>query len=202
MNVYYNRKGVGDVLIVPLQANQPSDVRYEKHGDITRILGEKDELLGYNIFNASEHFTLPKEGTIVVTDELLEEMKTLFEKENVNDPLDFDITPKFVIGHVLECEQHEDADKLKVCQVDVGEETLQIVCGAANVAKGQKVVVAKVGATMLSGLEIKATKLRGVSSSGMICSREELGLENPNNEEGILVLDDSYEIGAPFLFDI
>lgn len=201
MNVYYNTKGIGDVLIIPIQAGQKANFTTETYGDITKILNEKEELTGYNIFNASKYLTLEKEGTILMDDQLLGELRSLFEKEGLEDPLDFDLTPKFVVGKVLESKQHEDADKLSVCQVDVGDEKLQIVCGASNVAAGQKVVVAKNGAIMISGLEIKPTKLRGVDSNGMICSREELGLDNPEKEEGIYVLDDQYEIGSPFLFE-
>lgn len=200
MNVFYNPHGVGDVLIVPIKRGMKQDYTYEKFGDITKVTDSTDELLGYNIFNASTHFTIEGTGTIVFTEELLDEMKSLFAKEKLDDPLDFDLTPKFVIGHVLKTEQHEDADKLSVCEVDVGEEILQIVCGAANVAEGQNVVVAKVGATMLSGLEIKPTELRGVASNGMICSREELGIPHPENEQGIYVLDQTTKIGEPFLF--
>jgi len=85
-----------------------------------------------------------------------------------------------------------------VCKVDVGNEVLQIVCGAPNVDKGQKVVVAKVGATMPSGLRIKPTELRGVPSNGMICSQKELGMPNAPKEKGIYVLDDSYSVGQAF----
>jgi len=99
------------------------------------------------------------------------------------------IPEKIVVGKVLACEKHPDADKLNVCQVDVGSETRQIVCGAANVAAGQFVPVAYVGAFMPGGLEIKPVKLRGVDSAGMICSATELGL--PKVNDGILVLDDS-----------
>src|SRR5699024_12129975 len=95
---------------------------------------------------------------------------------------------------------HEGGDQLSVCNVDVGEETLQIVCGAPNVDKGQKVVVAKVGAMMRSGLEIKPTKLRGVPSNGMICSKKELGLPQPSEEKGIYILEDSYQVGEAFIF--
>src|SRR5699024_11340389 len=89
---------------------------------------------------------------------------------------------KFVVGYAQEKQFHENADKLTVCQVDVGDETLQIVCGAPNVEQGQKVVVAKVGATMPSGMKIKQTKLRGVSSYGMICSKRELRSEEHTSE--------------------
>lgn len=102
------------------------------------------------------------------------------------------IPENIVVGKVLTCEKHPDADKLNVCQVDVGGETRQIVCGAPNVAAGQFVPVAVVGAVMPGGLEIKPVKLRGVDSAGMICSATEIGL--PKTNDGILVLDES--IGA------
>ncbi|TMW71660.1 phenylalanine--tRNA ligase subunit beta [Alteribacter natronophilus] len=97
-----------------------------------------------------------------------------------------------VVGHVLECEQHPDADKLKVCQVDVGEvEPVQIVCGAKNVGKGQFVPVAKVGARLPGDFKIKKAKLRGQVSQGMICSLQELGYEgklvSKSYAEGIFV---------------
>ncbi|WP_345971099.1 phenylalanine--tRNA ligase subunit beta [Sulfurimonas sp. HSL1-6] len=108
------------------------------------------------------------------------------------------IPEKIVVGRVAACEKHSDADKLNVCQVDLGGETRQIVCGAPNVAAGQYVPVAAVGAVMPGGLEIKPVKLRGVDSAGMICSATELGL--PKVNDGILVLDESIgalELGKP-----
>lgn len=97
-----------------------------------------------------------------------------------------------VVGKVLECERHPDADRLNVCQVDVGTEVKQIVCGGANVRAGLTVAVAIEGAVMPGGLKIKPVKLRGVASDGMICSSSEIGL--PKLEEGIMELDES--IGA------
>lgn len=99
-----------------------------------------------------------------------------------------------VVGKVLGCEKHPDADKLNVCQVDVGEgEPLQIVCGAANVAAGQKVPVATVGARLPGDFKIKKTKLRGVLSQGMICSAAELGLAEAS--DGIMVLPADAPVG-------
>ncbi|MGJ9382974.1 phenylalanine--tRNA ligase subunit beta [Salipaludibacillus sp. CF4.18] len=84
-----------------------------------------------------------------------------------------------VVGKVLECVKHPEADKLNLCQVDVGEgEVVQIVCGAKNVAAGQFVAVAKVGARLPGGMKIKRAKLRGEVSEGMICSLQELGFES------------------------
>ncbi|MCO5261161.1 MAG: phenylalanine--tRNA ligase subunit beta [Crocinitomicaceae bacterium] len=105
-----------------------------------------------------------------------------------------------VVGEVMECEKHPDADKLKVTKVDVGTgELLQIVCGAPNVAKGQKVVVATVGTTLYptpeESFKIKVSKIRGVESFGMLCAEDELGLGK--GHDGILVLDSSLKIGTP-----
>ncbi|EAI8629143.1 phenylalanine--tRNA ligase subunit beta [Campylobacter lari] len=96
---------------------------------------------------------------------------------------------KVVIGKVLEKVKHENSDKLNICKVDVGNEILQIVCGAKNVDKDQFVAVSLVGTVLPSGLEIKPAKLRGVESMGMICSSSELGFGKSN--EGIMVLDES-----------
>ena len=82
-----------------------------------------------------------------------------------------------VIGEVLECEDHPDSDHLHVCKVDIGEEVLDIVCGAPNVRKGLKVILAKVGAVLPGGFEIKKGMIRGQESNGMICSIAELGLD-------------------------
>lgn len=200
MDVFYNPTGVGDVLVIPIEDGNRYDITHQNFGDITKITGKNGEVLGYNIFKASTYFTLNVQGQVRLTEELLNEIKQLFEKNGVQDSLDFDLSPKFVIGHVDKKEAHENADKLSVCQVDVGNETLQIVCGAPNVDVNQKVVVAKVGAMMPSGLKIKPTELRGVPSNGMICSQKELGLPNAPKEKGIYVLDDSYEIGEEFTF--
>jgi phenylalanyl-tRNA synthetase beta chain len=105
-----------------------------------------------------------------------------------------------VVGYVQTCGKHPDADKLRVCTVDAGQgEPLQIVCGAPNVAAGQKVPVALVGARLPGGVHIKRAKLRGVESQGMICSARELGLNDKllpkEQQEGILVLPADTEVG-------
>ena len=83
-----------------------------------------------------------------------------------------------VIGEVLECEMHPDSDHLHVCKVNVGNEVLQIVCGAPNVRKGLKVIVALVGAKLPGDITIRKGNIRGVESNGMMCSIAELGLES------------------------
>lgn len=105
-----------------------------------------------------------------------------------------------VIGEVLECEKHPDADKLKVTRVNTGNgEPLQIVCGAPNVEAGQKVVVATIGTTIypLSGepMTMKKAKIRGVESQGMICAEDEIGLGE--SHAGIMVLPPGTVVGTP-----
>jgi phenylalanyl-tRNA synthetase beta chain len=98
------------------------------------------------------------------------------------------------VGHVISREQHPDADKLSVCMIDLGgEEPQQIICGAPNIAAGQKVPVATIGTTFPDGMKIKKAKLRGVSSNGMVCSERELELSTDHS--GIMVLDESTPVG-------
>ncbi|HHT22381.1 MAG TPA: phenylalanine--tRNA ligase subunit beta [Bacteroidales bacterium] len=103
-----------------------------------------------------------------------------------------------VIGEVLTCEKHENADKLSVTTVNLGTgEPQQIVCGAPNVAAGQKVVVATLGTVLYSGEEsftIKKTKIRGVESNGMICAEDEIGIGT--SHEGIIVLPEEVKVGT------
>ncbi len=109
----------------------------------------------------------------------------------------------FVVGAVLEVAKHPNADKLKLCQVDVGGETKSIVCGAPNVAAGQKVPVGLVGATVPHNqhdpegkpFQLTMAKIRGVESEGMICSANELGLGD--DRSGIMVFDDAAVQGTP-----
>ena len=106
----------------------------------------------------------------------------------------------FFVGEVLTCENHPNSDHLHITKVNVGgEEPLNIVCGAPNVAAGQKVIVATIGAKIYEEngecFEIKKSKLRGEPSEGMICSEKELCLSD--NHDGILVLDPSAKVGTP-----
>uniref|UniRef100_UPI003988C292 YtpR family tRNA-binding protein n=1 Tax=Helicobacter felis TaxID=214 RepID=UPI003988C292 len=106
----------------------------------------------------------------------------------------FNLPAQVVVGKILECIKHPNAEKLSVCQVDNGKEILQIVCGARNVKAGQLVALALMGAR-LPGLNIQASNLRGVESFGMLCSSVELGL--PKLYEGILILDSSLNKDQP-----
>ncbi|MGP2656301.1 phenylalanine--tRNA ligase subunit beta [Malaciobacter sp. WC5094] len=123
----------------------------------------------------------------ISTDDICKTLNSIgLEVDSVEKVL---IAPKVVVGKVTQKEKHPDADKLNICQVDLGNEQVQIVCGAKNVDAGQYVPVATVGCNLGGGFKIKKAKLRGVESNGMICSSTEIGL--PQLNDGILVLDDS-----------
>ncbi|MFD1207175.1 YtpR family tRNA-binding protein [Sporosarcina contaminans] len=198
MNLFYNQNGVGNVLMAQLTTDRPHEVVAESSKDVTILKDGEGEIVGFNLFNASSYLDLQEAGQVKLTEEIVEKISTALKKNDVNIELDVDLTPKFVTGYVLEKEKHPNADKLSVCKVDVGSETLQIVCGAPNIEAGQKVVVAKVGAVMPSGMIIRDAELRGVPSSGMICSAKELDLPDAPQEKGILVLPDDAVTGEAF----
>lgn len=193
MLFFYNKKMLGETLLITIQSKE--EVTYEDKKNITLIKDENGALVGLNIFNV-ENLKLDGEGSIDLTEDQKEILQKRLEKNGIKIDLEGNNDEFFVVGEVLSCEKHPDADKLKVTKVKVNEEeTLQIVCGAPNVEAGQKVVVALSGAMMPSGLLIKKSKLRGVESNGMLCSKRELGL--PQEEaRGILVLDADTKVGT------
>lgn len=201
MNIFYNMQGIGDVLLVQLTMDTFETIESETKGDVTLI---KDAVSGeigaFNLFNASNHISIKEQGSVEITEELISLVQSALDKNEVKLILEVDLSPKFVVGYVSSKEKHPNADKLNVCQVQVGGVTLQIVCGAPNVEVGQKVVVAKIGAVMPSGLVIRDAELRGVASTGMICSAKELAIPNAPIEKGILVLEDSAEVGSPYKY--
>ncbi|MCH7828060.1 MAG: phenylalanine--tRNA ligase subunit beta, partial [Bacteroidetes bacterium] len=107
-----------------------------------------------------------------------------------------DIYKDFVVGYVKEKIKHPNADRLSLCTVSNGKEDLQVICGAPNVDKGQKIIFAPVGSVIPKGnFCLKKAKIRGIESCGMICSEDELGFGD--NQDGIMVLDDSLIEGTP-----
>jgi len=118
------------------------------------------------------------------------------EVDSINE---INMAKNVVVGKILSVEKHPDADKLNVCQIDVGSGTRQIVCGAANIVDAEYVAVATIGAVLPGNFEIKHAKLRGVESEGMVCASSELGL--PDMGKGIMILDASIgelEVGCEF----
>ncbi|WP_180991371.1 YtpR family tRNA-binding protein [Staphylococcus lugdunensis] len=196
MNLFYNPKGVGDVAFLQINPVE-GDVAYEIKENVVQLT-QDNAVVGFNIFNFSHYFHIQDVGNIKLTEEILNKLQQVISEAGYSYQLDADLSPKFVVGYVKTKEKHPNADKLSILSVDVATEVLQIVCGAPNVEAGQKVVVAKVGAVMPSGMVIKDAQLRGVDSSGMVCSMKELNLPNAPQEKGILVLSDNYQIRQAF----
>src|SRR5690554_1619851 len=133
----------------------------------------------------------PEEVSEILTDTGLE-VEGLEAFETVKGGLE-----GVIVAEVLECEQHPDADRLKVTKVNTGNEILQVVCGAPNVAAGQKVILATPGTTLYPSPEdafkIKPSKIRGQESNGMLCAEDELGLGK--SHDGIIVLPEDTPVG-------
>ncbi len=126
----------------------------------------------------------------------ISELLTLHTVEVESWRLQKDDFNQVVVAKVISVSPHPNADRLRLAKVDIGKEILDIVCGATNLAKGQKVAVALIGAKLSNGLEIKESEIRGEKSYGMICAEDELGLGN--NHEGIMVLSEKAKTGQDF----
>ncbi len=174
--------------------SEEETLNIEKRGNVTALYGENQKCLGYNI--ESEYFKDLKDGYHPV-DEDLEDLLNRCLSEQGFEAFQCDKTPRIVIGYVQSCEVHPDSDHLHVCQVDVGNEVKQIVCGASNVCEGIKVVAALSNAIMPNGKLIVPSALRGVPSEGMLCSEWELGLIQ-EKKRGILILDEDAVVGDSF----
>lgn len=199
MHAFYNEKHTGDVLLVQLDVTFEGEPIVETVGNVTILRDPKSKkIVGFNIFDMKQYAKVNENGKVKVTEALVAAVQHALDDNKIDYTLEVDLSPKFVVGHVISREKHPNADKLSVCQVDLGEEQpVQIVCGAANVDAGQHVVVAKVGAVMPSGMAIRDAQLRGVDSSGMICSASELDLPS-DGQKGILVLEGEHTPGEPF----
>ncbi len=150
--------------------------------------------ISYNWLKTYLDIDLPAEEVAAILTNIGLEVEGTEHLENIKGGLE-----GLVVGQVTELKQHPDADKLKVATVDINSGTpLQIVCGANNIAKDQKVVVAPVGSTIYpighDPIKLKKAKLRGIESHGMICAEDEIGLGK--SHEGIMVLPDDYKMGS------
>lgn len=193
---FYNLDHVGDIMLARIEDGKTFS--YDKYDDLVVLKDKKENVIGYNLLNASKYLGSLNNGLIKFSDEQVDAFNKILEKYGFL-PVTVDKTPRFIVGEVVLMCDHPDSDHLHICQVNLGNEETQIVCGAPNVEQGQRVVVATIGAIMPSGLVIKPSKLRKVDSNGMICSARELGLPNAPQVRGILVLDkEKYNIGESF----
>jgi phenylalanyl-tRNA synthetase beta chain len=151
--------------------------------------------ISYNWLKQFIKIDLKSDETAAILTDLGLEVEVVEKYQSVRGGLE-----GVVVGHILTCEKHPDADRLSITTVDLGNGTpVQIVCGASNVAKGQKVPVATIGTKLFDSegveFEIKKGKIRGQESHGMICAEDELGLGT--SHDGIMILDASLKPGTP-----
>lgn len=195
LHAFYNKKAAGDVLLIRL--GRGNTELFEKRDDLI-ILKDYEKIIGYNLLNASKYFKDLNTGLVKIDAAFVDKLNDVLKEKNL-EPVFSDYQPQFLVGHIIDIQKHPNSDHLHICQVDLGREVVQIVCGANNVESDQYVVVARVGAVMPNGLIITPSKLRGVESFGMICSARELNLQAAPNVSGILVLDgNKYNVGKSF----
>ncbi len=136
---------------------------------------------------------------IDIEDEDLKELAVKITEAGINvEKVITNNIDHLVVGEIVKCIPHPNSDHMHVCEVNVGSETTQIVCGAKNVREGLKVIVSLPGAKLPNGIEIKKSTLRGVESNGMICAAFEIGLESETEEnykKGIMELDSDAPVG-------
>lgn len=194
----YNNNGLNDTLMVLFEKSESDTQEFIKAEDLVAIRNkETKNIVGYNLFHASIYLSGLSNGPVTLSEENIEKINQLIEQAGFEKIIEPKAGPDFVVGHVKECEPVEGSDHLNLTQTEINDgQVLQIVCGAGNIAEGQKVVVAKVGAVMPDGMIIWPGELKGVESRGMICSARELGL--PQESAGIMVLDDDHKTGTEF----
>ncbi len=193
LRVYYNALAFDETVMIKINGSNKDVHRVETKNRVTCMYDAQEEIVAYNIHMRIE---TDHNGYQEMTPTLLEAINAILQ-EDVQRSVTHDFTNYFVIGQVKTCVSHPDSDHLHVCEVDVQDELLQIVCGASNVKEGIKVVVAKINAVMPNGLLIQPNKLRGVASSGMLCSAYELGLIT-DKKKGILIVEECIPVGKPF----
>ncbi len=185
--IFYNKNTMNDTMTINLVPENFTRIENVKQGT---LLYNEDKFIGMNIFDVSKFIEI-EEGYLYLNKKIAD---FVLNKFNI-DLVDFH-TKKFIVGEVTKADPIENSH-LKKCIVDIGSELLQIVCGADNVEKGKKVVVALNNTVMPNGKVIIPTRMMGIESSGMICSRKELW--NFGENSGILILDDSCEKGKEFI---
>lgn len=179
---YYNKEE--QILSITTSESSNSD-QYSKEGNKIIFTNQNDEVTAMTVLNVN----ISANSGLIDNNQILDIINENMKLENVEFP--------FVVGQIEKIEKHPKSEKLNICQVNLGTTTTQIVCGASNVKEGIKVIVAKCGAVMPTGMKIVPSKLINVDSNGMICSLYELG-KSLETGKGIAILDENIEIGTKF----
>lgn len=191
MNIFYNSKSLNNTLVVSLK--QQDDYETVNLSDDLVVFKSNNETIGFNLFNANKYIKGLVDGYLYPTNEIVQKINEV-TKLNLMVLNDF---KGFLVGQIKLVEPIPNTH-LNICQVDIGSNDLvQIVCGAKNARVNLKVVAAVPNLMMPNGDEIKPSKLMNVASFGMLCSQKELNIHGFNTE-GIIELNDQYEVGSIF----
>lgn len=192
VRVFYVPQAFAHTVLVRVSEEMIASTK--QSGNVCALYDRQMHLIGYNITMdlQSEH-----NGYQPMDEALLKRINEELQ-ENGFPLLVHDFTPRIVVGYIRNCTPHPDSDHLHVCEVDVGSDVVQIVCGSINVKADCYVVAALDQAVMPDGKWIRSGAVRGVASAGMLCSRYELGFDKEKGK-GLLILDDAATIGSPFL---
>ncbi|KRM23938.1 YtpR family tRNA-binding protein [Latilactobacillus graminis] len=190
-----NQVAFPNILVVMTQPDDKKQETVEKQS-IVRISNQANQTIGYNFLAINELLPdLQFNGVQTLTKQEVTVLNEALVAAGFTGDLVADEAPHLVVGYVQESVAHPDSDHMHITQTQIApDQTVQIVCGAANIAQGQKVIVATVGAVMPEGKVIWPGQLRGVQSDGMICAAREIGVVNAP-AKGIMVLPDDWEVG-------
>lgn len=161
------------------------------------ILDDNDNPAGYHFYDEKHLLDNYSDGYIALDNKLYESLIDFFLSSGINLP-ELDDSDYFVTGRIISAEKHSASGHLHVCQVDIGTETVQIVCGSKEIPVGKKVVVALPKAVLPDGKLIQRSKVNGVESMGMLCSASELGLAGAKVQPGLYLVDDKLACGEVF----
>lgn len=196
---FYNPKGIGDVLLLTRGPLDPQFAQVEKIDQVTFIYDEKtQDLVSLNLFGLASQLGLEGSGQVFLSQEQVDQVNQVLGQVKSGTSIQVDNAPKFKVGYVETCQPHPDSDHLSLTTIRVSDDRVeQIVCGAANIRQGLKVLVALPGAVMPNGQIIWKGQLRGVDSNGMVCSTRELDLSQIEDKPGIWELKDDLPVGMP-----
>lgn len=196
---FYNPKGIGDVLLLTRGNIDPQFARVESVGDTTLIYDEEtQDLFAINLFGIAGQLGLEGNGQVFLSESQVNQVNEVLGTVKSDLRIEVDNEPKFKVGFVETCQPHPDSDHLSLTTIRVSDDKVeQIVCGAANMRQGLKVMVALPGAVMPNGQIIWKGQLRGIDSNGMVCSTRELDLTQIEDKPGIWELKKDLPIGMP-----
>ena len=196
--IYHNKTTLKDTLMMVFEPDKKPN-KILKNNDVVELFYD-DALVGINIFNFSKYLTLSNNFNGFIPFLLKNELDAINDilKKNGFKEIEGKENSGFVVGKIIECEEHPNSEHLHCLKVDIGSEILDIVCGSYNAKKDLIVVCATINTFMPNGDKIVPSKLLDVPSFGMLCSGKELHIDGYENVRGLYLLDDKYKIGEDF----